>query len=77
MIFELNGPRHANIIIPCDWIEWLAPSCINFAQFKDFSTELKEEEYPYNLYYLGEKVGKIKWPLRFPECTTEKIFEVK
>ena len=78
MIFELNGPFHANVIIPCSWIEWLAPSCIYFAQFENPIEEEKEEEYPYELYYCGEKVGKIKLPLPlFSLNKTDKSWEIK
>ena len=76
MIFELNGPCHCSVVIPISWIEWLAPSYIYHHKF-GHSIEEEKEEYPYDLYYMGEKVGKIKWPLQFPECTVEKIFEVK
>ena len=60
--FKMQNGQY--IKIADEWIDLLIPH-----------TEL--EEYPYDLYYLGEKVGKMKWPLQFPECTVEKIFEVK
>lgn len=65
--FELNGIK-AVVIIPEEWIEYMAPSkkCI------------KKEEYPYDLYYCGEKVGKIKLPLPlFSLNATDKSWEIK
>lgn len=70
LINEVNGYFYFRdgsgqlIKISDDWVDLLLPH-----------TQL--ETYPYDLYYLGEKVGKIKWPLQLPKCSVEKTFEVK
>jgi hypothetical protein len=69
LINEINGYFYFRdgggqlIKLPDDWVDLLLP-------------HTKLEIYPYDLYYLGEKVGRIKWPLQFPECEL-KTFEVK
>ena len=61
--FKMQNGQY--IKIADEWIDLLIPH-----------TEI--EKYPYDLYYLGEKVGKIRLPLPlFSLNATDKSWEIK
>ena len=62
LYFKMQNGQY--IKIADEWIDLLIPH-----------TEI--EEYPYDLYYFGEKVGKVKWPLQINEYHIETTSEVK
>ena len=71
LINEVNGYFYFRdgggqlIKISDDWVDLLLPNT-------------KLEVYPYDLYYLGEKVGKIRLPLPlFSLNATDKSWEIK
>ena len=70
LINEVNGYFYFRdgggqlIKISDDWVDLVLP-------------HTKLEIYPYDLYYLGEKIGKVMWPLSGLGCDDLKTFEVK